>query len=196
MTLRERIPEQSPAQIHALRQRVQALYRQAGSLPQHDGVLNSAFEELALALEQLQAAEQALVWQQNQWLNRQAELELESRRYKDLFEYAPAGYLVTSIAGAIRQANRAALELLQASERTLVGRALSLFVPEGQRRAFRDIIAELLEADQAPEWQVRMQTWQGAPFEARLTASVLRGSSGQPIALYWLIYAIGEQPAK
>src|SRR5262245_39083236 len=136
MTLREHIFEQTPVQIQALRQRVQLLDRQGGQIAQTDGVLNSAFEELAHALEQLQVAEQVLQQQQNQWLNLQTELELECQRYKNLFTHAPAGYLVTSTNGAIRQANLAALALLQISERVMVGRSLALFIPEGQRRAF------------------------------------------------------------
>jgi hypothetical protein len=74
MTLRERIPEQPQVSIQAMRQRVQALYRQGSIFAQGDNVLSSAFEELALALEQLQAAEQALDREKNKWLNRQTEL--------------------------------------------------------------------------------------------------------------------------
>ena len=94
---------------------------------QSDTVLSRAFEELAHALEELQAADQALHRQRDEWLNKQAELELENQRYKDLFEHAPAGYVVTSIDGAIRQANPAALALLETTDRAIVGRSLAVF---------------------------------------------------------------------
>jgi PAS domain S-box-containing protein len=187
MTLRERISEQPPVQIQTLRQRVQSLYLQGGANAQSDTVLSRAFEELAHALEELQAADQALHQQRDEWLNKQAELELECQRHKDLFEHAPAGYLVTSIDGTIRQANPAALALLETSDRAIVGRSLVVFVPEGQRRAFREKIADLLQAAAPQEWVISMCSWEGAPLEARLTASVLRGASGRPLALYWLI---------
>jgi PAS domain S-box-containing protein len=192
MTLRERISEQPPVKIQTLRQRVQSLYLQGGTNAQSDAVLSRAFEELAHALEELQAADQALHRQQDEWLNKQAELELECQRYKDLFEHAPAGYLVTSIDGTIRQANPAALALLETSDRAIVGRSLAFFVSEGPRRAFRENIASLLQAAAPQEWVIGMCSWEGAPLEARLTASVLRGSSGRPLALYWLIHALGE----
>jgi PAS domain S-box-containing protein len=192
MTLRERISEPSPVKIQTLRQRIQSLYQQGGSNAQSDVVLSRAFDELAHALEELQAADHALRWQRDEWLNKQAELELECRRYKDLFEHAPAGYLVTSIDGAIRQANPAALALLESSDRAIVGRSLAFFVPEGQRRAFREKIAELLQATAPQEWLISMCSWEGASLEARLTASVLRGASGRPLALYWLLHAIDE----
>ena len=174
-----------------MRRRVQALYQQGSDFAQDNNLLNGAFEELRLALEQLEAAEQTLQRQQSQWLTRQADLELESRRYKDLFDYAPAGYMVTGIDGAIRQANPAALALLQVSERVAIGRALALFIPEGQRRAFRNMLAELLETDQPQEWVASMRSWDGALFEVRLTARVLRGASGRPVAIYWLLRDIG-----
>jgi PAS domain S-box-containing protein len=190
MTLRERISEQPPVKIQTLRQRVQSLYQQGGTNAQSDAILSRAFEELAHALEELQAADQALRQQRDEELDRRAELELECQRYKDLFEHAPAGYVVTSIDGAIRQANPAALALLKTSDRAVVGRSLALFVPEGQRRALREKIAELLQAAVPQEWTINMCSWAGASFTARLTASVLRGASGRPLAVYWLIHAL------
>jgi PAS domain S-box-containing protein len=192
MTLRERLPD-TPLHIQILRQRVQSLYQQGGTHAQADPVLNQAFEELAYALEDLQTADQALHQQRAEWLNKQAELELECQRYKDLFDHAPCGYLVTSVDGAIRQANQAALALLETSDRTIVGRSLAFFVPEGQRRAFREKIADLLQAVAPQEWVLGMSSWEGAALNARLTASVLRGASGRPLALYWLISAADER---
>ncbi len=195
MTLRERISDPPPVKIQTLRQRVQSLYQQGSTNAQSDTVLSRAFEELAHALDELQAADQALHHQRDEWLNRQAELELECRRYKDLFEHAPAGYLVTSIDGAIRQANPAALALLETSDRAIVGRSLAVFVPDGQRRAFREKIADLLQTTVPQEWVISMCSWEGASVEARLTASVLRGASGRPLALYWLIRDVDEPSA-
>jgi len=134
-------------------------------------------------------------WQRDEWLNKHADLELEGQRYKDLFDHAPAAYVVTSIDGAIRQANLAALALLDTSERAIVGRSLAFFVPDGQRRAFRQKIAELLQSNTPQEWIFSMCSWEGVPLETRLTVSVLRGASGRPLALYWLIYALGEPRA-
>ena len=34
--------------------------------------------------------------------------------------------------------------------------------------------------------------WEGTPVDARLTASVLRGTGGRPLMLYWLIHIRGE----
>jgi PAS domain S-box-containing protein len=192
MTRRKRIAEPPPGKMHIFRQRVQLLYQQGAVPAQSNTVLSQALEELAHALEELQAADQALHQQREEWLNQQTALELENQRYKDLFEHAPAGYLVTSIDGAIRQANSAALTMIETPARSIVGRSLAVFVLEGQRRAFRQKIAQVLQATAPQEWVISMCSWEGTPFEARVTASVLRGASGRPLALYWLVCVIDE----
>jgi PAS domain S-box-containing protein len=195
MTLRERISDQPPVKIQVLRQRTQSLYQQGAAQAQSDVLLNTAFEELAHALEALQAADQMLHQQREEWLNTQAAQELENQRYKDLFEHAPAGYLVTSIDGAIRQANAAARALLETSDRAIVGRSLMIFVPEGQRRGLRTKIGQVLQAAAPQEWVMPICSWEGALLEARLTVSVLRGPSGHPLALYWLMRILDEPSA-
>jgi PAS domain S-box-containing protein len=189
--LRERISE-PPVNIQPFQQRVQWLYQQGALQAQSDALLNKAFEELAHALDALHAADQVLHRQREEWLNTQVAQELEYQRYKDLFEHAPAGYLVTSIDGVIRQANAAALAVLETSARAIVGRSVVVFVPEGQRRAFRAKIAWVVQATVAQEWVCSMCSWEGAVIEARLTVGVQPGSSGRPLALYWLIRVLDE----
>jgi len=187
MTIREINKKQSLAHIPAMRQRVQALYRQGSNTRNVEQVMQSAFEELALAIEELQAADESLRLQHDEWQNRYAEIELECQRYKDLFEHAPVGYVVTSLDGAIRQANQAAAHMLQSNARLLVGRSLALFVPDGHRRAFRHNIERLALAEGPQDWDTSLQSWKGELFNADLTVGVFRGASGRPVALYWLV---------
>jgi len=193
MTSKEFNKKQPLSHILAMRQRVQALYRQSSNTSNLDQVMNTAFEELALALEELQAADECLRLQHDEWQNRYAELELECQRYKDLFDHAPVGYLVSSLDGAIRQANSAAAHMLQSNTRFLIGRSLALFVPDGQRRAFRHTIERLTQADGPQEWEATLQSWKGETFDAGLTVGLLRGASGRPVALYWLVRDISQR---
>ena len=197
MALRERLTDQPPGNVQVLRRRIQSLYQRGVVQVQSDVLLGGAFEELAHALDALQAADRMLQQQREEYLNVQAEQELQFQRYKDLFEHAPAGYLVTSIDGAIRQANTAALALLETSMRTIVGRSLAVFAPEGQRRALRAQIAQALQAAAPQEWVMNMCSWEGAQLKVRLTVSVLHGPGGHPLALYWLMRLVdeGEAPA-
>ena len=83
MALQEKIKLLPSARMQALKQRVQALYRQANSSVGHDVVLSTAFDELEVVLEHLEAADEALQLQHEEFLNSRAELELECQRYKD-----------------------------------------------------------------------------------------------------------------
>jgi PAS domain S-box-containing protein len=185
--------ENFPQQLDVMRQRVQALYRRGGEPFQHDPVTSAAFEELANAVEELRAIEDEHHQQYETWQNERMALESEIQRYRELFAYAPVGYIVTSLNGTIRQANAAAEELLQTNERFLIGRSLALFVPEGQRRLFRSAVANLADTQQAHEWELQLQAWNGTPFEAEATITVVRGPGGRAVALHWLIRDISRR---
>ncbi len=58
-----------------------------------------------------------------------SELEEAIRRYSDLYEFAPVGYITFDRGGRIDQANLAACELLRAKRQYLVGAPFSLWVP-------------------------------------------------------------------
>jgi PAS domain S-box-containing protein len=156
-------------------------------------VLSAAFEELAVALEELHATDVERQEQYEAWLDERVALEAECQQYHDLFTYAPAGYLVTNLDGTIRQANAMAAKLLQTDEKWLTGRSLALFVPEGHRRTFRSAVARLREVQQEHPWEVRLQPWSGSPFDAELLVAIDRGQSGRPLALRWLLHDISHR---
>jgi len=55
-------------------------------------------------------------------------LEDERRRYKELFDFSPDGYLVTDMEGIILEANSAATNLFNISKSMLIGKPLAIFV--------------------------------------------------------------------
>ena len=80
------------------------------------GDLRSMWEEtseaLGVTVEELRVAEEELRQQTDELEESRQTIEAERQRYQDLFDFAPDGYLVTDLAGMIREANRAAGELL------------------------------------------------------------------------------------
>jgi PAS domain-containing protein len=64
-------------------------------------------------------------------------LEAERERYQDLFQSAPVAYLVTDPLGRVREANRAAAELLAVRPEFLPGKPLASFVAYDDRFTFR-----------------------------------------------------------
>ncbi len=63
-------------------------------------------------------------------------MAVERRRYADLFDLAPVGYLVTDLDGVVREANRTAAELLDREVSFLVGKPLAALVGPDRRHAF------------------------------------------------------------
>jgi len=179
-------------QIQAMRQRMQLLYRSANGDSHQQDLLPKAFEELDYALEELQTLEMEIYQQQTQLLDIREQLEAERQTYQELFEFAPASYLITSPAGAIHRANRAAATLFETVEKFMIGRSLALFVPEGERRAFRDQIMRLRTLDGIQEWEAHMQPWGGRPFDATISVGIVRGKLGHPRALRWIIKKISR----
>src|SRR5712691_2071472 len=75
-----------------------------------------------------------------------ARLDADRRRLQDLFDLAPDGYLVTDRYGAIIEANRAALQLLNWPPAMLFKSPLPMFVTLADRPAFRKKLAELTKS--------------------------------------------------
>jgi PAS domain S-box-containing protein len=174
-------------QIQAIRQRLQVLYQSAHSDSVQPDLLPKAFDELDHALEELQALETELYQQQARLLDTQQHLEAERQPYQELFEFAPAGYLITNPQGTIRRANRTATALFETVEKLMIGRSLATFVPEGERRAFRAAMAGLPAVEGTQEWEAHMQPSAGPAFDAALSVAVVRGQLGCPVALRWII---------
>jgi PAS domain-containing protein len=64
--------------------------------------------------------------------------EAERAHYRELFELAPAAYLLTDRVGVIREVNRRAASLLGVASHFLVGRPLAMFVAAEDRQGLRD----------------------------------------------------------
>lgn len=144
-------------------------------------------EALANALEELQTVEEEIC-QHNEVLQQaRKDLEDERHRYQNLFDFAPDGYLVTDIHGKIHEANRAAAELLEVSQKCLSGKVLTNFVPEEQHRVFRSLLLQLRSIDRIQEWEISLITRSKSRFEVAITVATVKDAKGKVIALRWLI---------
>jgi PAS domain S-box-containing protein len=171
--------------IDILRRRIGVLYQSVDRVAEHE-LLQRAFEELQLAIEELQTTEEELRgWQQNLLISLD-QIKQDCLRYQDLFEHAPAGYLVTSLDATIRQANQASQQLLGAPEKFLVGRSLALFLPTGERQLFRERVLKLPNRAVPLRWSLRMGPWKGEAQPIDATVALIQGQ-GRPSGLRWLL---------
>ncbi len=152
--------------------------------------LHSMWEETAAALattmEEMRVAEEELRQQNHELERSRQEIESERQRYQDLFDFAPDGYLLTDRSGIIREANRAASELLGVPPAYLVNKPLANFVSMEDRPGFRGGLSRLVGVGRKQDWIVRLQPRLRPTFDATITAAVVRDWDGEPSSLRWM----------
>lgn len=175
-------------QIEAVQQQAHVLFQSAKDAPQpQPQLLIESLEQLRVALEELYVAEEELRQQNEQLMVARQAAEAERQRYQELFEFAPDGYLVTDIYGTIREANRAASQLLNIAQKHLVGKPLINFIPEENRRGFRSMLNQLHVVNRVQEWEVHFCGREEALFDAAVTVETVRDMQGHAIALRWAL---------
>ena len=170
----------------ALNQRVRALYQSAYISGQVPALLLDAFEELQAALDVLQTVETELRQQRKELLMAVDKAKSERQRYQELFEGAPMAYFVTGVDGTIRKVNQLGVCLFRSDVKLLVGRSLTMFVPQHQRHAFRARIGEVQQGDGVRVWEQQFHDQQGDSFTVNVTVCTVRNRVGRPTSLRWL----------
>src|SRR5438105_3369140 len=113
--------------IRLLQQRVDVLIGRSVSEDRRGWPQTVSLQELQTTLEELRVMDEEYRRQQDELGQTQEKLDAERRRYQDLFEFAPDGYLVTTLEGTIREANLAAADLLRLPVDRLRGKPLAVF---------------------------------------------------------------------
>lgn len=155
-----------------------------GPNPQQHLLLES-LTELSHSLQELQFAAGELRQQNDKLAHSQIALEAERQRYRELFEFAPDGYLVTNPDAIIVEANQAAAHLLNFSPERLVGKSFAVFVATQERRDFYYKLSQLQQGESINSWPVQIQPRGDTSFLASLTVAPVQNPSGQVIGLRW-----------
>jgi PAS domain S-box-containing protein len=147
-----------------------------------DSLEPEAKREMKMALEELDVMSEELQGQA-------ALLLRENERYAEFFQYAPDAYLITDAGGSIREANQAALELLQAARDELVGQPLSQFVGTADRVAFlaRTVGLMLDGAVKPLTWRAHLEPLAGAALGAEFSVRAIPLKKSGVGGLCWLI---------
>src|SRR5882672_6472935 len=123
-----------------------ALQCVAQSLSPVEMVLSGVQEanaRLHQSLSSLQGVEQQLRRQNEELATAHRAVEKERGRYQALYDFAPGGYLVTGLEGAILEANTAAAAILRTRKELLPGQSLGEFVVKADRDEFRERLRRL-----------------------------------------------------
>lgn len=175
-------------QIVSALQRFSSLQRRAASDPADPAkLLDRAVSELGTALEELRVAQEQIVENRVRMEELQAELTTQYEKYWRLFDRMPQPYLVTRADSTILEANRAAADLLNVSQRFLVGKILSVFVCADRTRFLAD--ASRVPPDGSTlEIAFRLRPRERAPL------SIIAHVSSEGDGLRWILRAVSKTP--
>jgi len=123
----------------------------------------------------------------------QEELEVSQKRYVDLYDYAPVGYLTLSKFGLILDANLTAGMLLGVSRRELHRQPLARFVLPADQEAYYFHRTRRFQSGAPTGCELRLLRKGSTPFWARLEASVSREDAGDPTVFRVIISDITER---
>lgn len=149
-------------------------------------LITDSVRALELALEDLRAAQQALLVRRETLESTRALVQTEREMYWQLFDALPEPYLVTRADSVIMDANRAAAELLNISQRFLSGKALSIFVCRDRARFLSDA-AHVAANGEPAVLKFAVRPRERAPFDVVARVGFREGAEG--VELHWKLQA-------
>lgn len=112
----------------------------------------------------------------------QQELEVSKGRFKDLYDFAPIGYMTVSETGLIAETNRTAATLLNVLADTLAGQSFCHFILPDDQDIYYHHRAAILETAEPQSCKLRMLRTDHNPFWARIeTAPAHETAQGSPV---------------
>ena len=115
---------------------------------------------------------------QNQQLQQaRKELEASLEKYRELYDFAPVGYVTLDREGIVREANLTVAGLLGIERARLVQRRFGLCVFPADQPGFNTFLAKVFESQARESCEVRTLKEGKPPLEVRLEAAV--AASGQ-----------------
>ncbi len=140
------------SELHELRQRAeQIIANSAGPLPEQ-GV-----QDLEGLLHEIGVRQVELELQNEELKRAQSDLENSLDRYRELYDFAPVGYLTIHKDERIAKANFQAADFLGRPRSEIQGRYLSHFVEAEDLRAFRSCLQEVQESGTPTSREIRFR---------------------------------------
>jgi PAS domain S-box-containing protein len=150
----------------------------------------------AAHLRELELTKTELAREHSELLASQAKVDFERRRYEELFNFAPDAYVVTDLAGHIREVNVAAAQLLSKKRALLVGLPLDRFFAKGHREKVHELLnharAGVIETAGHIEGTLR-QPGPNGPVRCSLRINSISEPGGSVVGLRCLIRDVTER---
>jgi diguanylate cyclase (GGDEF)-like protein/PAS domain S-box-containing protein len=118
-------------------------------------------------------------------------LELSTRKYRNLFELAPVGYLFLDAEGAVREANLACAELLGQPRSLLENASVQMLIrPEDRSRLERHLVGIVDGATESLQVRVLHSDGRHVPVSVRSVA--MRGPDGAVVGIHMAFMDISD----
>ena len=184
----------SGAKLSAVHRRLQLLQSEvAVSSPSEK--LAGELAEIETRIAELEVAYEELEQQNDELIATREALENQRHRYRDLFDRAPFGYLLTDANGVIEEANEVAGAMLGVPRERLPEKPLALYLGREERSFLAAQLSRLRGSDEAAEWRMAVKPRGREPFPALMTA--VRDLDGQDrgARLRFTLHDLSEQEA-
>ena len=161
-------------QLASALQRYNNLQRRAEGHREPSPFVIKLLAELGSALQELRVAHEQLRENRARIQQLQAELHRQYDKYGQLFDEMPGACVVTTPDSTILETNKAAVQMLNVSQRFLLGKTLSVFVCE-ERPQFLAACAHASAGGPASDVTLKLRPRERAPISA--TARVTGGDN-------------------
>ena len=162
-----------------------------------NGVVRRSQSEkyLEAKLAELETAKAELARQNDELVANRATLEFERRRFQELFNFAPDGYVVTNLKGQIQDANVAACRLLNRDQQSLMGFPFAEFFAPADREKLLELpLTKPDPSEKAERMEAALQFANGIePIPCALRVNAISDVRGVVIGLRWSIRDITER---
>jgi len=150
-----------------------ALRKQAEQLIEADESAEEGVssEYIKVLIHELQTHQIELELQNNDLRQTQEALNKSRKKFSDLYDFAPVGYLTVSQSGLITEANLRCAELLGIERGKLINTRFSAFINNEEQDVYYTFRKTLLSQKNAQTCTLRMQKQKGELFYAQLKSS-------------------------
>ena len=172
------MPNKDPAS--SLRQKAEEIARSNAtqSLQDQEALLPT---EMRRTFHELQVHQIELEMQNEELRRAQEELDAARARYFDLYDLAPVGYCTLSEKGLILEANLTAATRLGVTRHELVKQPISRFILKDDQDIYYRHREQLFKTGAPQACELRMVGKDGTIFWARLDATVVQDTHGEPV---------------
>jgi diguanylate cyclase (GGDEF)-like protein/PAS domain S-box-containing protein len=118
-------------------------------------------------------------------------LELSTRKYRNLFELAPVGYLFLDAEGAVREANLACAALLGQPRSLLENASAQMLVRSEDRAALEEHLARVAVESPA-SLQVRVLHSDGRQIPVSVRSVAMRGADGRVVGVHMAFMDVSD----